>query len=145
MSNTSNRYPQELKERSIRLVGEVRDQYGSEWEAIESVASKLGIASAEVRKLRAECGSFAGPTKSPRLEAVAGISRPREVAGGWASTRRPGRGPSGQAVDLEQVVRFTAHQRGVLPSLSSVGLLVSGGMVWPDLSKGVPSSAGESS
>ena len=54
MSNTSNRYPQELKERSIRLVGEVRDQYGSEWEAIESVASKLGIASAEMRKLRAE-------------------------------------------------------------------------------------------
>lgn len=54
MSNTSNRHPQELKERSIRLVGEVRDQYGSEWEAIESVASKLGIASAEMRKLRAE-------------------------------------------------------------------------------------------
>jgi transposase len=54
MSNTSNRYPQELKERSIRLVGEVRDQYGSEWEAIESVASKLGIGSAEMRKLRAE-------------------------------------------------------------------------------------------
>ena len=54
MSNTSNRYPQELKERAIRLVGEVRDQYGSEWEAIESVASKLGIGSAEMRKLRAE-------------------------------------------------------------------------------------------
>jgi transposase-like protein len=54
MSNTSNRYPQELKGRAIRLVGEVRDQYGSEWEAIESVASKLGIASAEMRKLRAE-------------------------------------------------------------------------------------------
>jgi len=61
---------------------------------------------------------------------------------------RPGaRGgdPSGQAVDLEQVVRFTAHQRGVSPSLSSVGLLMSGGMVWPDLSKVVPSLAGESS
>ena len=35
-----------------------------------------------------------------------------------------------------------AHQRGVSASLSSV-VLVSGGVVWPDLSEVVPSSAGE--
>lgn len=39
----SRRYPAELHERAVRMVAEVRDQYASEWVAIESVAAKLGI------------------------------------------------------------------------------------------------------
>lgn len=40
----SRKYPAELRERAVRMVAEVRDQYSSEWAAIESVAAKLGIA-----------------------------------------------------------------------------------------------------
>lgn len=56
MSRMSQRYPKELKERAVRLVGEVREEYDSEWKAIESVARKLGIGSTEtLRKwVRAE-------------------------------------------------------------------------------------------
>lgn len=39
----SRKYPAELHERAVRMVAEVRDQYSSEWAAIESVATKLGI------------------------------------------------------------------------------------------------------
>jgi transposase len=39
----SRNYPAELRERAVRMVAEVRDQYSSEWAAIESVAAKLGI------------------------------------------------------------------------------------------------------
>ena len=42
MSNSRPRYPQEIKERVIRLVAEVREQYDSEGAAIESVATRLG-------------------------------------------------------------------------------------------------------
>ncbi|BBY54797.1 hypothetical protein MKOR_20480 [Mycolicibacillus koreensis] len=40
---SSKKYPAELRERAVRMVAEVRDQYSSEWAAIESVAAKLGI------------------------------------------------------------------------------------------------------
>jgi transposase len=42
MSNRG-RYPQELRERAIRLVREHRSEYPSEWAAITSIAAKLGI------------------------------------------------------------------------------------------------------
>lgn len=73
MSNTSHRYPPELKERAIRLVGEVRDQYDSEWTAIESVASKLGIGSAEtlrkwIRRSEIDAGKRPGVTTDESAE-----------------------------------------------------------------------------
>jgi transposase len=37
------RYPQELRERAIRLVREHRAEYPSEWAAITAIAGKLGI------------------------------------------------------------------------------------------------------
>jgi len=73
MSKTSRRYPPELKERAIRLVGEVRDQYDSEWTAIESVASKLGIGSAEtlrkwIRRSEIDAGKRPGVTADESAE-----------------------------------------------------------------------------
>jgi transposase len=37
-------YPQEMKERAVRMVGEVRENYGNEYAAIKAVAARLGIA-----------------------------------------------------------------------------------------------------
>jgi len=46
MSRRSGSYPKELRDRAARLV-EVRSEHAPEWAAIESVASKLGIGSAQ--------------------------------------------------------------------------------------------------
>jgi transposase len=37
------RYPQELRERAMRIVREHRGEYPSEWSAITSIAGKLGM------------------------------------------------------------------------------------------------------
>jgi transposase len=43
--------PQELRERAVRMVAEIRPNYETEWAAIGAVAAKLGIGSSEtVRK-----------------------------------------------------------------------------------------------
>ena len=57
-------YPPELRERAVRMVAEVRPEYASEWPAINAVAEKLGIGSAEtVRKWvrQAEVDAGTGP------------------------------------------------------------------------------------
>ena len=59
-----SKYSQEFRERAVRLVLEQRDQYPSEYEAIRSVAAKLGVGTPEtVRKWvrRAEVDSGARP------------------------------------------------------------------------------------
>ena len=71
MSNTRQRYPQEIRERAIRLVAEVREQYDSEW--AESVATKLGIGSTEtlrkwVRKAEIDAGHRPGATSEESAE-----------------------------------------------------------------------------
>jgi transposase-like protein len=37
------RYPQEVRERAVRIVLEHRDDHRSKWAAIGSVAAKMGI------------------------------------------------------------------------------------------------------
>ncbi len=44
------RYPQELRERAVRLVAEQRKAHRSEWETIGSVASKIGCSAETLRK-----------------------------------------------------------------------------------------------
>lgn len=44
------RYPAEIRERAVRMVAEATGSYGSEWEAICSVAEKLGPTAETVRK-----------------------------------------------------------------------------------------------
>lgn len=61
------RYPAELRSRAVRMVAEVRNEYPSEWAAIESVASKLGIGTAQtlltwVRKDQVDSGKRPGVT-----------------------------------------------------------------------------------
>ena len=64
MAGRHGQYPPELRERAVRLVAECRADYASEWEAMRSVAEKLGIGTTEtVRKWvrRAEVDAGARP------------------------------------------------------------------------------------
>ena len=61
----SKDYPPELRERAIRMVGEVRAEYTSDWAAVCSVATKLGIGAPQtlmnwVRKAQVDAGQRAG-------------------------------------------------------------------------------------
>jgi transposase len=67
MARVNQRYPQELRDRAVRLVLESRDDYESEWKAIESIAMKLGIGSTEtlrkwVRRAEVDAGQRPGVT-----------------------------------------------------------------------------------
>ena len=45
-----SRYSQEVRERSVRMVFEHGSEYDSEWEAICSIAEKIGCSSETLRK-----------------------------------------------------------------------------------------------
>lgn len=73
MGRPSSNYPPELRERAVRLVEEVRPEHPSDWAAIESVASKLGIGSAQtllnwVKKAQVDGGERPGATTAESAE-----------------------------------------------------------------------------
>jgi transposase len=45
-----SKFSQEVRERAVRLVVEQRGQYGSQWEAITSIAEKIGCSAEALRK-----------------------------------------------------------------------------------------------
>ena len=66
-------YPQELRERAVRMVAEVRPNYESDWAAIGAVAQRLGIGTAEtlrkwVRQAQVDAGSRPGVTSEESAE-----------------------------------------------------------------------------
>jgi transposase len=66
-------YPTELRQRAVRLVAEQRDQYLSEYEAIRSIATKLGISTPEtlrkwVRQTEIDSGRRSGTTSEESAE-----------------------------------------------------------------------------
>jgi transposase len=76
------RYPQDLRDRAVRLVLETKDQYTTEYAAIRSIAAKLGIATPEtlrtwVRQAEVDAGARPGVTseESAQIKALR-----REVA-----------------------------------------------------------------
>ena len=60
------KYPRELRDRAVRMVLEHQGGYGSQWEAICSVAEKLGATRESVRRwvrqAEVDGGSRPGPT-----------------------------------------------------------------------------------
>ncbi|VAV93111.1 Mobile element protein [hydrothermal vent metagenome] len=60
------KYPDELRERAVRMVLDHEDEYGSQWEAICSVAEKLGPKAETVRlwvrRAETDRGVRSGPT-----------------------------------------------------------------------------------
>jgi transposase len=78
----SKPYPQDLRDRAVRLVLETKDQYSSENQAIVSIAAKLGIATAQtlrnwVRQAQVDADSRPGTTTE---EAAQIKALKREVA-----------------------------------------------------------------
>jgi transposase len=66
-------YPRELRERAVRLVSESKSDYPSEFEAIRSIAGKLGIGSPEtlrkwVRRAEIDGGQRPGKTSEEIAE-----------------------------------------------------------------------------
>jgi transposase len=66
-------YPTEVRQRAVRLVAEQRDQYQSEYEAIRSIAAKLGISTPEtlrkwVRQQEIDSGRRVGVTSEESAE-----------------------------------------------------------------------------
>ena len=64
------RYPQEVRERAVRMVFEHTEEHGTQWAAIRSISSKLGM-SAEtlrlwVRRAETDDGVRAGLTTDER-------------------------------------------------------------------------------
>ena len=66
-------YPTELRQRAVRLVMQQRDQYQSEYEAITSIAAKLGITAPEtlrkwVRQTEIDAGGRPGVSSEESAE-----------------------------------------------------------------------------
>src|SRR6478672_1657957 len=62
-----SRYPDELRERAVRMVAELRRQYPSQWAAITAVAGMLGIGTPEtlrtwIRRSEVDTGQRPGVT-----------------------------------------------------------------------------------
>lgn len=50
MSNARNKFSPEVRERAVRMVGEHRADYGSEWAAMTSIAGKIGCTAETLRR-----------------------------------------------------------------------------------------------
>jgi transposase len=73
VADRTTRYPRELRERAVRLVAESRAGHATEWEAMRSVAQKLGIGSTEtvrkwVRRAEVDSGERPGVTSEESAE-----------------------------------------------------------------------------
>src|SRR3954464_7553298 len=74
--STSKRYPAELRERAVRMVGEVRADHESDWAAMSKVAVLLGIGTPEtVRKWCRRAEVDAGHRRGVSSEEAAEIKR----------------------------------------------------------------------
>ena len=85
-----SRYPDELRERAVRMVAEVRPQYPSQWAAITAVAGMLGIGTPEtlrtwIRRSEVDTGQRPGVTSQmaeenkARRKEIAELRRANEI------------------------------------------------------------------
>ncbi len=66
------RYPAEMKQRAVRMVAEHKDDYRSEWQAIQSIAGKLDVHAETlrgwVRRAEIDSGERDGVTSDQHAE-----------------------------------------------------------------------------
>nr|WP_191325666.1 IS3 family transposase [Novosphingobium pokkalii] len=67
MSKTRNKFSPEVRERAVRMVGEHRADYGSEWEAMTSIAGKIGCTAETLRRW---CREEASRRTAPAAQAA---------------------------------------------------------------------------
>ncbi|EIZ80094.1 transposase [Novosphingobium sp. Rr 2-17] len=60
MSATANKFSSEVRDRAVRMVSEHRADYGSEWEAMTSIAGKIGCTAETLRRWCREEGPTNG-------------------------------------------------------------------------------------
>ena len=82
------KYPDELRERAVRMVFEAEGHCGSRWEAISSVAEKLGPTAETVRKWVRRTEIDAGRRRGSRLMSVSGSRAWSERIGSCAGPMR---------------------------------------------------------
>ena len=62
----SPKFSPEVQERAVRMVFDAKDQYPSQWAAIESISSKIGCTAETLRRWVRQCernsGARPGPT-----------------------------------------------------------------------------------
>jgi transposase len=79
-----SKYPDELLERAVRMVAEVRPQYPSQWAAITAVAGMLGIGTPEtlrtwIRRSEVDNGQRPGVTSATAEENIGAAQGDRRV------------------------------------------------------------------
>jgi len=86
MGRQSTQYPTEVREHAIRLIFDHRGDCASQWEAISSIAAKIGCTAETLRRWVRQA------------ERDSGAIRPDD--GGWRADQGPGTGepraPAGQ-------------------------------------------------